>query len=217
PGHADGPFDKAAFDDPQGLALAGDTLYVADRRNHRIRSLDLKAQTVKTIAGTDKQGEDRWKGGPALETGLNSPWDLYLVGNTLFIAQAGHHQIWTLDLAKGMLAPYAGDGRENIGDGPLDSAHFAQPSGLAGDGKTLFVADSEVSAVRAVPLDGKGEVKTIVGEGLFEFGDMDGTGDDVRLQHALGVVFVEGKLFVADTYNSKIKVIDPATRSSTTF
>ena len=68
-----------------------------------------------------------------------------------------------------------------------------------------------------MPLDGKGEVKTLVGTGLFDFGDVDGVGDDVRLQHALGVAYHDGKLYVADTYNSKIKVIDPATRTCTTF
>src|SRR5205823_4687190 len=59
--------------------------------------------------------------------------------------------------------------------------------------------------------------KTIVGQGLFKFGDVDGVGDQVRLQHALGVVYHDGKLFVADTYNSKIKVIDPQRRTCTTF
>ncbi len=82
---------------------------------------------------------------------------------------------------------------------------------------TLFVADSEVSAVRAIPLDGKSDVYTLVGIGLFDFGDADGVGPTVRLQHALGIVFVDGKLYVADTYNSKIKVLDPATRACTTF
>ncbi|MCS6849866.1 MAG: thioredoxin-like domain-containing protein [Gemmataceae bacterium] len=220
PGHADGPFAKAMFNDPQGLALRGDTLYVADRKNHLIRALNLQNQTVITVAGTGSQGHDRGSGGPALQTGLNSPWDLFLKGDTLYIAMAGHHQIWTLDLAKKQLAPYAGNGREDIVDGPVglpSRACFAQPSGLASDGKTLFVADSEVSAIRAVPLDGKGEVSTIVGQGLFEFGDIDGVGDKVRLQHALGVLVLDGKLYVADTYNSKLKVIDPAKRSCTTF
>jgi DNA-binding beta-propeller fold protein YncE len=60
-------------------------------------------------------------------------------------------------------------------------------------------------------------VATLVGAGLFEFGDNDGVGPRVRLQHALGVVWAEGKLYVADTYNSKIKVLDPATRSCTTL
>jgi thiol-disulfide isomerase/thioredoxin len=217
PGNADGAFARAAFNDPQGMALGGDTLYVADRKNHLLRALDLKAQTVRTVAGTGAQGQDREVGGPALTVGLNSPWDLWRAGDRLFIAMAGHHQIWTLDLAKKVLAPYAGDGRENIRDGPLSVARFAQPSGLASDGTTLYVADSEVSAIRAVPLGGKGEVKTLVGEGLFEFGDVDGTGDKVRLQHALGVVYHDGKLYVADTYNSKVKVLDPGKRSCTTL
>ncbi len=216
-GRADGPFAKATFNDPQGMALDGDKLYVADRKNNLLRVLDLKAQTVATLAGTGEQGQDRENGGKALAVGLNSPWDLLLHGSQLFIAMAGDHQIWSLNLGTLEVAPYAGDGRENIADGSLSAAHFAQPSGLTTDGKTLYVADSEVSAVRAVPLDGKGNVKTLVGEGLFEFGDVDGVGDKARLQHALGVAWADGKLFVADTYNSKIKVLDPATRQCKTF
>jgi sugar lactone lactonase YvrE len=199
------------------MVLRGDTLYVADRKNHLIRALDLKNKRVKAIAGNGEKGEDRRRGGEALRVGLNSPWDICLHGDTLYIAMAGHHQIWTLNLDKGLLALYAGNGRENISDGPLTEACFAQPSGLTSDGSTLYVADSEVSAIRAVPLDGKGDVKTVVGEGLFEFGDVDGLGNQVRLQHALGVAYHEGNLYVADTYNSKIKVIDPLKRSCTTF
>ncbi|MFL5242387.1 MAG: thioredoxin-like domain-containing protein [Gemmataceae bacterium] len=217
PGREDGAFEKASFNDPQGMALDGDKLYLADRKNNLIRLLDLKAKTVKTIAGTGFQGEDRIRGGSALKTGLNSPWDLCLQGDQLFIASAGHHQIWVLDLAKEILARYAGNGREDIVDGSLASSSFAQPSGLTSDGTNLFVADSEVSAVRQVPLDGKSDVKTLVGEGLFEFGDEDGVGNRVRLQHALGVLYHDGLVYVADTYNSKIKVLDPAKRSCKTF
>jgi DNA-binding beta-propeller fold protein YncE len=216
-GRADGPFARATFNDPQGMAVDGDKLYVADRKNHLIRVLDLKAETVTTLVGTGQQGQDRVHAGKGLAVGLNSPWDLLLRGRTLYIAMAGDHQIWTLDLGTVTATPYAGDGRENIGDDTLSAAHFAQPSGLATDGTTLYVADSEVSAIRAVPLEAKGNVKTLVGEGLFEFGDVDGTGDKVRLQHALGVTWADGKLYVADTYNSKIKVLDPKTRECKTF
>jgi thiol-disulfide isomerase/thioredoxin len=222
PGHADGSFDKAAFNDPQGLALQGDTLYVADRKNHLIRSLDLKSRTVTTLAGSGEKGENRRQSGPARQIALNSPWDLSLHNHTLFIAMAGHHQIWSLDLDKGVIGPYAGFGREGgfggrIQDGPLDEACFAQPSGLANDGRMLYVADSEVSGIRALPMNGAGEVKTLVGEALFEFGDRDGTGAEVRLQHALGVAFHKGKLYVADTYNSKIRQIDPARQTCVTL
>jgi thiol-disulfide isomerase/thioredoxin len=224
PGRADGTFDKAKFDDPQGLALRGNTLYVADRRNHLIRALDLKERTVTTVAGTGEKSDDpreRRKSGPALKLNLNSPWDLWIDGDRLLIAMAGHHQIWALDLAKNDLSPFAGVGPEMVVDGPpLTRACFAQPSGLSSDGKTLYVADSEGSVVRALPLDGKGTVSTVIGEewreNLFEFGDVDGVGDKVRLQHALGVACLDGQVYVADTYNSKIKVIDPAKHSCET-
>lgn len=217
PGKTDGAFAAARFNDPQGMALDGELLYVADCKNHLIRALDLKAQIVRTVAGSGEQGQDRARGGPALQVGLNSPWDLLLHKERLFVAMAGHHQIWVMDLAKKTIAPYAGNGREDIADGPLFASRFAQPSGLTGDGKTLWVADSEVSAVRAVPLGGEGEVHTLVGNGLFSFGDVDGEGNAVRLQHALGLAYHDGKLYVADTYNSKIKLLDPVKRTCTTF
>ena len=220
PGFADGDFAKAQFNDPQGMALRGETLYVADRKNHLVRALDLKTLKVTTAAGTGEQGRSRTKSGPPLKVGLNSPWDLLLLGDRLFIAQAGHHQLWTLDLKKDELALYAGSGLEHIRDGDFRRACFAQPSGLASDGKTIYVADSEASAIRALPANGEGSVTTVVGvEGvnLFQFGDRDGEGDKVRLQHALGVAFHDGKLFVADTYNSKIKVVDPAKQTCITY
>ena len=111
-------------------------------------------------------------------------------------------------------------------DGPRLAAKFAQPSGLASDGSNLYVADSEVSAVRPVPMDGNGPVDTLVGRGLFVFGDRDGPGrvaenpsetTEALLQHCVGVAYHDGKVYVADTYNSKIKVIDLGTGAVTTF
>src|SRR5688572_9768001 len=51
-GATDGAFEKATFYRPQGLALAGDSLYVADTENHLIRRVYLKSRTVESIAGT---------------------------------------------------------------------------------------------------------------------------------------------------------------------
>ncbi len=216
-GFKDGSYSEAMFDDPQGMALEGDNLYLADRKNHSIRKIDLKNKMVTTFAGTGKQGHDRNNGGGATKVSLNSPWDILLKGDSLFIALAGHHQIWELNYKFKELKPYAGNGSETLRDGPLPAASFAQPSGLATDGTDLFVADSEISSIRTLPLNGKGNVKTIVGLGLFEFGDTDGVGDDVRLQHALGVAWHNGLIYVADTYNSKIKTLDPKTRKCETF
>lgn len=216
-GREDGPFVTASFNRPQGLCLVGETLYVADTESHAIRAVDLKARTVTTIAGTGEQSNRRKVSGPGKTTALNSPWDLILLPGTqtLAIAMAGPHQIWKLDLNDGEVSIWAGTGREDIIDGTLATAAFAQPSGLATDGKHLYVADSEVSGVRSIGLEGasKGRVASIVGVGLFGFGDLDGRGPEVRLQHCLGLAYGDGKLYIADTYNNKIKVCDPATRT----
>ncbi len=251
-GADDGGYDKASFNHPQGMALRGDALYVADTENHLLRRIDLNKKQVTTIAGTGRQRRsfawpgmnpdditpeglprnppDRFVGKPR-ETAINSPWDLCLHGKDLYIAMAGPHQIWRMSLDESEIGPYAGNGREDIVDGPLLSpgpyaegyASFAQPSGLASDGQQLFVADSEGSSIRAVPLDGEGEVKTIVGTArlrqarLFTFGDVDGRGSRVRLQHPLGVAYAEGRIYVADTYNHKLKVIDLEEKSCQTL
>ena len=215
PGKVDGPAATAQFDDPQGLALDGGTLYVADRKNHSLRAIELKTMAVRTVAGTGEQSQGSRSLAapqPALTTGLNSPWGLTRVGRELFIAMAGHHQIWKMGLDDATIGPFAGDGGENLRDGPPAEARFAQPSGLAADDTFLYVADSEVSAVRKLPLAGAGPVETLVGQGLFTFGDVDGTGPAARLQHALGLARYGKNLLVADTYNSKLKTLDPVSK-----
>jgi DNA-binding beta-propeller fold protein YncE len=217
------------------MALVGDVLYIADTENHLLRKVDLAKQLVSTAAGTGEKGHG-WPGwgiggrglggrfaGPPKTTPLASPWAVWPHGQDLLIAMAGPHQIWKMPLDEREIGPYAGNGREDIVDGPLlpnmpyDTrfASFAQPSGLTSDGKRLFVADSEGSTIRSVPLDSTGEVETLVGltETLFDFGDVDGTGREVRLQHPLGVAWWDGKLYVADTYNNKLKVIDVDART----
>lgn len=218
-GASDGSFAHAEFDNPQGMAydLHKDLLYVADTDNHLIRKLDLRAQTVTTICGTGQQVYDRIGGGQGTSQGLNSPWDVVLLGNTLYIAMAGPHQLWTLDLPSGAARAWAGSGREDIYDGTgTRSAALAQPSGLALDGDWLYFADSEVSAVRRANIN-SAEVQTLVGSGLFDFGDQSGDFKNTLLQHPLGVAVYKDDIFVADTYNHKIKRLNPTTKKSFDF
>jgi hypothetical protein len=210
-GFADGSSSSAQFRGPQGLALAGDVLYVADTENHAIRRVDLTSGRVETAAGTGEQALRFQEGGAAREVPLSSPWDLVTYGDRLYVAMAGFHQIWELNLTRRTVFPWAGTGGEDLLDGPRRAALFAQPSGLAIDpsaGK-LYVADSEASAVRAVDLGADGQVRTIVGQGLFDFGDQDGVGAAVRLQHPLGLALQDRLLYLADTYNHRIKRLDP--------
>ncbi|MBQ16435.1 MAG: hypothetical protein CMJ65_04870 [Planctomycetaceae bacterium] len=225
PGRQDGSFTEASFNDPQGLAIDADTLYVADNSNHLIRKVDLAKRRVTTVAGTGKMltsyGSLRGMSNSPLGYGLSNPWDLSLVKGRLYIAMAGTHQIAVFDPASNTIRPYSGNGTEDVRNGTLSGSSHAQPSGLATDGRVLFVVDSEGSSLRAVSLPPGNSVGTIVGtaglpnfKSLFAFGDRDGRGSSVRLQHPIGVAYANGKVFVADTYNHKIKLIDPNSRTS---
>ncbi|MBA2114392.1 thioredoxin-like domain-containing protein [Bremerella alba] len=245
-GSADGAYESAQFDHPQGMALKQDTLYVADTENHLIRKIDLKEKQVSTIAGVGEQAKNNWPGvgedatlsslpkrfvGTPKTTPINSPWALWPHGDSLYIAMAGPHQIWKMKLDESEIGPYAGNGREDIVDGPLlpsipyqqGHSSFAQPSGLTSDGKSLFVADSEGSSIRAVPFDPEGSVRTVIGTAhlpygrLFSFGDVDGPAKTAKLQHALGVTYVDGIIYTVDTYNNKIKAVDATTGNVTTI
>jgi DNA-binding beta-propeller fold protein YncE len=222
-GFEDGPAPRATFWQPQGLALDDATLFVADTENHAIRAVDLATGRVSTVAGTGEQLMGPRAGGPARETALSSPWDLALAAGTLYVAMAGTHQLWAMRPGAGVIEPHTGDGREDLIDGPLAAAAMNQPSGLAvdpggADGPRLYVADSEASAIRVVDPRPGGSIRTIVGEGLFEFGDRDGVGPpNVRLQHPLGVAWAGGVLYVADTYNHKVKRLEPATAECRSF
>jgi len=230
-GEKDGSYTEAQFDRPQGMVLVDNTLYVADTENHMIRAVDLTQKTVKTYAGTGQQGSFRPNAGTLRATALNSPWDLLVLDDVLYIAMAGPHQIWSHKFGSETIQPFAGSGREDIRNGTLSESALAQPSGLATDGKHLFVVDSEGSAVRQITtkrlndlINPVGEVTTVVGtsnlpggRSLFEFGDVDAIGAKARLQHPLGIVFYDGDLLIADSYNHKIKRVDLKTKKATTW
>lgn len=205
-GLADGTFDGAKFFRPQGVLWHDSKIYVADTENHALREVSLGNNSVKTVAGTGKQGH-RLEEGKGASVMLSSPWDLALKDDMLYIAMAGTHQIWYYDAKEEEMKHYAGSGYENIVDGQLKRAQFAQPSGLSIDGKFLYVADSEVSGIRKIDLE-EGFVETVAGKGLFVFGHEDGKLSNARFQHPLGVNAANGNIYVADTYNNAIRVID---------
>lgn len=216
-GLADGSFDEATFNRPHGLALDGTVLYVADRANHSIRRLELDGRTVRRVAGTGRQAQAMIQPGSALKLSLNSPWDLELVHHRIYITMAGAHQIWRMDVISGEMEPYAGAGLAGLRDGTRGSCLLAQPSGLTTDGVRLFFIDTGSSSVRWVYLPPGVQVGTWVGRGIFEHGDRDGPGRDALLQHPLGLTHHDGDLYLADTYNHRIKCLNPRVSRVTTL
>lgn len=144
----DGNYADCAFNHPQGMALVGEALFVADTENHSIRRVDLTAQTVETIAGTGEQGHSREGRRPGRNSELCSPFDLVHHDGSLYIAMAGIHQLWSMDLKDGIVGPFAGTGGEAITDGPLATAELAQPCGITTDGAnfSLLIARPARSA-----------------------------------------------------------------------
>ncbi|CAK7340522.1 unnamed protein product [Dovyalis caffra] len=158
---------------------------------------------------------------------LNSPWDVSFepVNGKVYIAMAGQHQIWQHNVSDGVTRAFSGDGYErNLNGSSPTSTSFAQPSGVSlSPDFELYVADSESSSIRVLDLR-TGGTKLLAGgdpnfpDNLFKFGDHDGIGSEVLLQHPLGVLHSkDGLIYIADSYNHKIKKLDPATKRVTTI
>lgn len=204
-GLRDGPASEARFNGPQGLAFNDGRLYVADAGNHAIRAIDLGSLEVSTLVGDGILGSSVPQDlTDAREVRLRSPWDLAFGNGILLIAMAGTHQIWAYIPESKQVTVLAGTGREGLDDGLLHEASFSQPTGLDWRAGRLLVADSEASAVRIVDL-GSARVRTLIGKGLFEFGDRDGDKESARLQHVQDVCSGPHGILIADTYNDKIR------------
>jgi thiol-disulfide isomerase/thioredoxin len=223
PGAADGPFDRACFCTPRGIAVDLREVYVADTGNHLLRRIDLEAGTVDTVLGQGRQVIDFLAGKSGSDQGLNSPWALAMAGDDILMAMAGSHQLWKVHKDTMTAEVLAGRGVADLQDARLRGAALAQPTGLSlsPDRDLAAFTDSDASAVRLAKLIGDW-ASTLVGEGLFAWGDRDGLLLTAQLQHPEDVAFSRKVLFVADTFNHKIKRIDldvnePADRSITTI
>lgn len=213
PGFDDGI--PGSFDSPHGMVFGESELYVTDSGNHAVRAIDLDTGALCTVAGT---GKELRTAADAAAGALSSPWDVTLADGTLYVAMAGTHQLYAIDPVTGSARIHAGNRRESLADGPLLEATLAQPMAIASNGQSLYFADAESSAIRSADINPAGAVRTFVGTGLFDFGDRDGVGDDVRLQHSQGLALhPDGRILIADSYNDALKWLDPATRRVTTW
>ncbi len=208
-GYLDGAGGEASFHAPRALWLAKDLLYVLDTGNHALRRIKLLTGEVETLAGVGRTGDTSSIGklDPRQQV-LNLPCDIVGSSDRLFLAMAGANQVWEYDLVQRKLAVLAGSGQLGLSDGPAAKASFAQPSGLALVQQTLYIADSASSAIRSFNLN-TGQVQTLVGQGVFSFGNEDGSRSAAMLQYPIGLALDPRApvLWVVDSYNSCLRML----------
>lgn len=222
PGFKDGAANDARFLRPQGLAVIEHAMFVADAGNHAIRRIDLDTGEVSTLAGNGRRGRAPLASNDPRSVALDAPLDVVIdsSGRSLFVALAGAHAIARVACDGSSFEPFAGDGTERSGNGPLATATFAQPSGLAYTEGALFVADAGSSSIRAIDL-ASGLVRTLAGGSavaadLEHSGEDDGRGSGRRFMLPLGIAAAESGIIVADAGNNQLKLVNPVTGDVTT-
>lgn len=211
----------AGLNNARGVAADNiGNLYIADTSNNRIRRVDAATQTITTVAGN---GAAAFGGDGSLATSasLSVPSGIALDGSgNLFIADTGNQRIRRVDAVTQVITTVAGsDSHGPSGDGVLATvATLVSPTGVALDvAGNLYIADSYVSTVRRV--DAATQIITTVAGviGSYAFSGDGGVATAASLSYPQGVALdAAGNLYIADTYNNRIRRIDATTQIITT-
>ncbi len=213
-----GAATAAQLNSPRGLALDSRNLYIADSGNNRIRKVDLGTGTITTLAGTGVAGYGG-DGGPATAGQLNTPYCVALDPGSLYlyIGDRPNNRVRRVDLATGIITTIAGTGVPGFsGDGgPAAAAQINGPGGLVVDSRNLYIDEAVGNRVRRVDL-ATGTITSIAGGGDLAAGD-GGPATGVKLGSPLGLALYSGNLYIADYGNSRVRRVDLATGTITTF
>ena len=200
----------AVFDSPTALAMdLADNLYIAETGNHRIRMVDLDAGEISIVAG-DGSAEFAGDGGQAIRAKLNKPEGVAVdaTGN-IVIADTGNRRIRRVEIETRIISTIAGDGsRGYAGDGgPATEAGLVVPRRVAVDADgNVLISDTLDHRIRAIKSDGT--IITVAGDGIIDFAGDGGPATSASLNRPLGMAFdADGKLYFADSYNNRIRVI----------
>jgi len=209
PGSWDGQLAACGFQLPQGLAIDNDMLYVADAGNHCVRRVRLDAGEVETVLGSGRPAYSNVEEqGGGLRAAINAPHAVAVEGGAVYVAASGQHQILRIDLHHQRVETVAGDGRSDVRDGIGGQSSLSQPVALASMHGQLLVADAGGDAIRRLRFADLA-LTTLVGSSPWEPGRHDGAGRKVRLAYPCGVAIGENRVYVADTCNDRLCVLDP--------
>ncbi len=183
-------------------------LYIGDTGNSRIRRVDRRTGVIRTVAGNGYLGD----GGPARQANLTIPGDLVYADGKVFVADFGNRRIQRIDLAKGTISTVAGGGVRPAAEGvPATQAEILLPEGIAVDarGANLYVADNIACRVYRIDL-ATGILHVLAGTGEAGFSGDGGPGPQARLRLPAAVAAApDGKVYISDFGNRKIRVVDP--------
>jgi sugar lactone lactonase YvrE len=205
-----GPSVAAGLNEPAALVVHGARLYVADQSNNRIRMVDLRTGVITTVAGTGTatfNGDGR----PATEASLAGPSGLAMgTDGRLYIADTFNGRIRAVDPATGIIETVVGDGGEYRYQGEMEAAStsLSRPSGIAVDLEgNVFMTDSDNHLVRRWDRVA-GRIDRVAGRGSANYGGDGKTPLEASLNYPFGLVMdQENHLFVADTFNHRIREI----------
>ncbi len=202
---------NACLSAPQAVTVdAEGNIFIADMGNSRIRKVDTNGM-ITTVAGTNTMGYSG-DGLAATAAALYRPYGVCLdaVGN-LYISDSGNNRIRRVG-TNGLISTYAGNGTAtNSVDGtPAASGGLPSPAQLSFDAAgNLLVAESTTHVLRKI--DSHGMVSTLAGNGTAGYAGDGGSATSAQLNHPFAAVadFL-GNLYLADTYNDRIRRVDPA-------
>jgi DNA-binding beta-propeller fold protein YncE len=192
------------LDFPAGLATDGRAVYVANSRNNTIEAIDPASKSLRIVAGTLFQQGSNDGVGPAAR--FNSPDGMTMNGQNLYLCDTNNSDIRQISIS-GTVTTVAGTA--NIGgteDGTGSAAHFNNPTQIATDGTSLYVADSGNNSIRRITL-ADFKVKTIAGQSGTS-GKTDGGVDKSLFSGPRGVAVDKKAIYVSDTGNDIIRMID---------
>ncbi|GAB3885774.1 hypothetical protein GCM10028825_13900 [Spirosoma agri] len=202
-----GPATKAALALPSSVAVdKSGNLFIADSRNMLIRKVNTSG-IINRVAGNGSTGFGG-DGGPATSARLYYPVGVAVQDDgTFYIADATNTRVRKVTPA-GTISTLAGNGKTFSGDGgPATKADLYVPSGVATDGQgNLFIADQLNHQVRRV--SPTGIISTIAGTGTFGYSGDGGTATSAMLNSPTSVAVDRiGNVFIADTYNRRIRKV----------